>query len=213
VNGCSRSRVARAIVGPRAKRCESDTRSISTRRTLTDSVRRRGMSTTRTLTAGAMARPTMVPLGWPWMSTPTGVAPGAVTALLNSDVSLTWSAAVPVMICLATVAAPGRTARRGRGAVAPGGTDRGAFESASERLARRAPTAKHPPRGRPYGRGGGRLYRRPGSLPGCQGDRPVLRLGPQPRPVGGPESSGADHPQGASGGPAATFWRGRPRSV
>ena len=86
---------------------------------------------------------------------------------------------------------------------APGRTDRDTLESATETLARRAPTAKHPRRGGPYGRGGRRLHRRPGSLPGCQGDRPVLRVGPEPGPVGEPESAGAHHARGAGGGPPA----------
>ena len=66
-----------------------------------------------------------------------------------------------------------------------------------------APTAEHPRGGRPHGRGGGRLHRRPASLPGCQGGRPVLRAGPEPGPVGRPESAGAHHARGAGGGPPA----------
>ena len=61
-------------------------------------------------------------------------------------------------------AAPGPAARGGRGALAPGGTDRDTLKSASETLAPRAPTAKHPRRGGPYRRGRRRLHRRPASL-------------------------------------------------
>src|SRR5262249_19070750 len=101
---------------------------------------------------------------------------------------------------VATVAS-GPAARGDRGPDAPGGTARGELESASETLVRRAPPAEHPRGGPPHGRGGGRLHRRPASLPRCQGGRGVLRVGPEPGPVGRPESAGAHHARGAGGGP------------
>jgi len=48
------------------------------------------------------------------------------------------------------------------------------------------------------------LLRCTGVVPGCQGGRPLLRVGPQPGPVGRSESAGAHYARGAGGGPSAT---------
>ena len=56
---------------------------------------------------------------------------------------------------------------------------------------------------RAHGGGGGRIHRRPASLPGCQGGEPILRLGSEPGSVGRPESARAHHARGARGRPPA----------